>query len=156
MTWRHTTLNGTTHFWELIAPQQEPAWDRGRQDRSTTSRWKHYKTALEWTEDICRLGREVGPIPEVVNRGIEGEEPARQWYLASTHTKGRSAGLCVPDPMDPQWAWVPTHLRWVLLHLGGSPDYLTSTGGVVEIKCPKHMYSKYMSTDWGVKDIKIT
>ena len=123
-------------FWLYPDEQCKAGWFRARAKRLTSSRvaeaiGEHFYEADMTSERVARqlvgLEKKIIP-PEAMKRvqyGVDNEDKGRQWYEKTTGYSVVETGHAVP--------------KWNTL-LGGSPDGIVGTRGLLEIKCPQRMY----------------
>lgn len=140
-------MNWTFHdgFYELEAKQMSEEWMLCRQFRLTTSKWALLKNGEKLADEICGNPIiDVSSLPTEIQKIITNEDNVRAAYIETKNaemTHIRTPGLIVPNPFDKKYNFVPEHERFMLLHLGCSPDLLwkEKKGGkivAVEVKEP--------------------
>lgn len=121
-------------YWELLAPQGDDIWSKGRKGRTTTAvsgamagRSK-FKSVEEQGAIIAGVVEEVFTEEELkrMGHGTATEVTARNWYSKHSNQRIVERGLIVP--------------KWDLT-IGASIDGdIVGTDGIIEIKCPTRMY----------------
>ncbi len=123
-------------FWLYPDEQCKAGWFRARANRLTSSRVAVALDLVRYDPDdspekVARqlAGLEKKEIPkEAMKRvqfGIDHEDDGRQWYERTTGFSVVETGHAVA--------------KWNTM-LGGSPDGIIGTKGLLEIKCPQKMY----------------
>lgn len=123
-------------FWLYPDEQCKVGWYRARANRLTSSRVAEALGVVKYNEDDCpeRVALQIAGIEKKVftaeakvrmQFGIDHEDDARKWYTRETGFSVDETGHAVP--------------KWNTM-LGGSPDGVVGTYGLLEIKCPQKMY----------------
>lgn len=120
-------------YWLSTHPQRSDGWFKYRAKRLTASNFgaimpdNTYYNPMKIASKILGFGQ-----PEVVSEamlhGVKFEDSAREYYENVTGTKVEELGLAIP--------------KWDN-RIGASLDgVVIGTDGMIEIKCPKRMYSE--------------
>lgn len=114
--------------------QRSEAWYEARLGRITASQFSELmagETTASYQNLIAEIAGEIltGEVEEsysnaIMERGIELEPEAREYYETCFGVKVDQTGFCIPDEDDEFHNWV-----------GISPDGLLENG-LIEIKCP--------------------
>ena len=122
-------------FYELEAPQMSTAWMGARQYRLTPSKWSNLDQKDKLTEladSVCGDPIiNVNALPQEIQEILHNEDNVRKAYIEAKTKSNRTRmcdirtpGLIIPDPFNARWDFVPKEDRFLLLHLGCSPDLL--------------------------------
>ena len=123
-------------FWLYPDEQCKSGWFRARAKRLTSSRIAEALGVVKYNPDDCpeKTARQLAGLEKKeftieakarMQFGIDHEDDARKWYIEATGHKVVETGHAVP--------------KWNTF-LGGSPDGVVGTKGLLEIKCPQKMY----------------
>ena len=155
--WRLKHSKGArASFYEYTAPQMSPGWMEARRYRFTGNSWLSALAPDKLQGIIQRVLGDGVIVPTGSLHGITSEPRARASYISEANlgSDWRVPGLCIPNPFDPWYNWIPREKRFLLLFTGGSPDLMfgvTSRGeyGIAEFKCPesKEIYPDVLSTN---------
>ena len=144
-TWQYMRpVGGLSGFWVHPAVQMSEAWFADRYGRLNGQ--GHQKVLNASTRDevvATALGDNIIHVDPAHSYGIDMEPRARCSYINQHVLPSGSyweTGLCIPDPADPVFGWLPVHLRRLLVHVGASPDLCMIQRGkfcIAEFKCPE-------------------
>lgn len=141
-------------FWMSPSPQMTREWEAERHGRLTAGALpllRHYPENLAEPKRLKLAGDVMHGLVGGVHRKpyvVDVEEMAREAYIAQHVDLGQQRvvvpGLCVPDPQDAFYSFIPEEKRFMLLHMCASPDllvmdYSNDTMRIVEIKCPQNV-----------------
>lgn len=143
-------------FYLSTHPQQSQGWKEARSERLTASNFGHlvvpkYKNQQQLADDLLCARTETfsEDALERMRHGTVTEDPARDWYSTVTNDATTSWYATNADNSARQWYSTTYKVPVIQVGLavpkwcqqiGGSPDGLVGTDGLIEIKCPKIMY----------------
>ena len=141
-------------FWMSPSMQMTREWEAERHGRLTAGSLpllRHYPTNLAEPKRQKLAGEVMHGLVGGVHRNpkvMDIEVMAQEAYIAQHVDLGQQRvvvpGLCVPDPHDAFYSFIPEEQRFMLLHMCASPDllvmdYSNDTMRIVEIKCPQNV-----------------
>jgi hypothetical protein len=128
-------------YWLVDVEQRTPAWFSARAKRLTASRFGEAvghcpryggpeEVRREMQDNAYRKEKQQNKPQwqkDAMQYGIDNEPVARRWYERHYNKSVQETGFAVPKFDE---------------RIGGSPDGLVGDKGLLEIKCPKKMYSE--------------
>jgi hypothetical protein len=146
----HKSRQSIAGFYMNHEPQLSIGWESARHGKLTAGSLKYFLNYADLDESSrLKLAYDVmyGKIPSrPEDDSISSENIARsaycQQFVHPAHQTAVIPGLCVPDPFDPFYNFIPENKRFMLLNMCASPDLLICDRNnewmkMVEIKCPQ-------------------
>lgn len=115
-------------YYEYNVKQMSDEWMKARKFRITTSKWNLISDVEKLIVDVCGNPIiQVDSLSTDIQEIINNEDRVRQDYISlksSDISDIRTPGLIIPNPNSKLYNFVPKEDKYLLLHLGCSPDLI--------------------------------